>query len=165
MIALSRGNGECVRLLVSAGARLDVRDEVGATPLLVAAQRGIPEYVRLLLENDADPRVVNQGGSSALMMSAQCGHLECTELLLAADSSVINFRNQDGDSAFMLAVKNFRTDCAEALLLAGAEIGSCAENGATLVIAAQRQHVLCVEGLINGGAFLQTKSKLAIRLS
>ena len=46
----SKGHVGLIRLLLSAGAKVNVKDKTGSTPLHRAASAGKPEAVRALLE-------------------------------------------------------------------------------------------------------------------
>lgn len=60
--AAGPGYYDAVRLLLAAGARVDVRDGQGDTPLHYACEEGRAEVVALLLENGARADVVNAAG-------------------------------------------------------------------------------------------------------
>ena len=76
---------DLVKRLVAKGARVDARmtrranltntrfNEVGATPLLIAAVTADAEYMKALVELGADPKATNDDGSTALMAAAGIG--------------------------------------------------------------------------------------------
>ena len=86
--AAAEGDVDLVQMLLSQGARLDVRDE-GFTPLLVAAQFGHTEVCKLLLETGkANVKETTPDGFTPLLHAAQSGHNEVCELLLANGSDL-----------------------------------------------------------------------------
>lgn len=65
-LAASHGNVDAVRLLIQAGAQIDVPDTYGATTLHYACHTVDDKPMRLLLEAGADPNVRNLSGRTAL---------------------------------------------------------------------------------------------------
>jgi hypothetical protein len=65
-IAAARDQPAIIQALVDAGAQVDVRDEAGNTPLLVAATEQPPATaaIRALLRAHADPDAANLAGAS-----------------------------------------------------------------------------------------------------
>jgi ankyrin repeat protein len=70
--ALKRGNSEAAALLLSYGARPDVRDSYRRTPLHLAAQNCLEEVFELLLKRGADPRARDRYGKTPLDYAANC---------------------------------------------------------------------------------------------
>jgi ankyrin repeat protein len=71
-LACQQGHLEVARLLVAAGAPVDLRDSYGNTPLwraVFAFQGGDPELIRLLLDAGADPDSRNDMGRSSRDMA------------------------------------------------------------------------------------------------
>ena len=74
--AAIRGDAKLVGALVSQGAQVDVTNQVGWTPLLMAAEGGHLEVVRLLGESlGANVNQASQVGWAPLLMAAEGGHL------------------------------------------------------------------------------------------
>lgn len=77
------------KLLVDAGAKVEVQTKLGNTPLILAARRpGNAATVKLLLERGANIKTRNQLGVSALLAAAAAGDLESVRLLVAAGADV-----------------------------------------------------------------------------
>lgn len=68
MHAVRDGSLDCLRLLLGHGARIDARDERGATALVHAVRypQASPQVVELLLRSGADPRLRDADGWTAL---------------------------------------------------------------------------------------------------
>ena len=64
-LAAAAGEEEITRLLLDAGANVDIRNTDGTTPLATAVFFGHPEVVKLLLEEGADPTAQNLKGEKA----------------------------------------------------------------------------------------------------
>ncbi|MFC1601850.1 ankyrin repeat domain-containing protein [Candidatus Sumerlaeota bacterium] len=70
-----------VKLLISAGAKIDARCHAGTTPLHAAAHHGSLEVVTLLLENGADPGVRTNEGDTPASLARKKGHTAVAEFL------------------------------------------------------------------------------------
>jgi len=110
--AANNGQVECMRVLVEHGAKLELADAEGDTPLLRAARhvyRTGLESVRFLLDAGADPNHAFPRGTTALM------HVACpaarhysdlyyaTAKLLVERGADVNRRNSEGMTALSLA--------------------------------------------------------------
>ena len=60
MLAVSHGRLDMVRMLMEAGADVNMRDEDGSTALMCASEHGHAEIVKLLLAHpDVDPTLTD----------------------------------------------------------------------------------------------------------
>lgn len=80
----------CVRALLAAGAKPDVRSALyrQATALMLAAMNGNVHCVRALTEGGASLELQDETGRTALDYAAQFGHTECAEILLQAGATL-----------------------------------------------------------------------------
>ena len=87
--ASQNGHEEALRLLLDAGAELDVLCGSGSTPLLFATQGGHVEVVRLLLARGASTELkgTHTGGITPLHYAAVTGNVAITEDLLTHGAS------------------------------------------------------------------------------
>ena len=86
--AAAEGDVDMVVMLLSQGARVDVRDQ-GFTPLLAAAQGGHTKVCKLLLDTGkANVKETTPDGDTPLLLAAEKGHTEVCELLLANGSDL-----------------------------------------------------------------------------
>lgn len=84
-IAVIGGNVETVRLLIQSGARLEVGDDFGRTPLHFAAFTGADiEIVNVLLSAGADIDAKDCRGMTPLDCAAAMGIAEAAKVLLRA---------------------------------------------------------------------------------
>lgn len=79
--AVAANHADVVRALLAAGASVNVRDSVRATPLHKAAQHGNAEVVRMLLEGGADVTAVRDGGKTPLADALDKGHAGVAQIL------------------------------------------------------------------------------------
>lgn len=87
IVAALTGNLQIFAMLMKAGARLDIPDPLGNTPLHYAADRNRAEMVKLMLALHAPIDAENKGGITPLMMAASHGNVEVVEMLLAAGAN------------------------------------------------------------------------------
>lgn len=73
-----------VRLLLGHGARVNVAQRGGWTPLHATAAHGPDEQVRLLLAHGADANATNDDGKTALDLAEAAGRVENAAILRAA---------------------------------------------------------------------------------
>ncbi|MEE1265108.1 MAG: ankyrin repeat domain-containing protein, partial [Akkermansia sp.] len=75
---------ECVRLLLEAGAKPNLRNSAKATPLMRAVEYNRPDIVRLLLQHGAHPHTPDCTGHSPLVEAILKGYTECADILIGA---------------------------------------------------------------------------------
>ncbi|CAF1364637.1 unnamed protein product, partial [Adineta ricciae] len=148
MLAAEQGYFDCVKLLVQAGADLELAPSgqlaltmnlCGQTPLFCAAKEGRIDIVKYLLDRGANPRVQNHYGVSALWIPAQKGMLQVVELLLnaGADTHVAPFGNLadelniTGWTPLYAAMKSRKFDVVKLLLKRGADPNAVTKLGST----------------------------------
>ncbi|XP_012264632.2 uncharacterized protein LOC105690991 isoform X1 [Athalia rosae] len=84
MLAVSHGRNDMAKLLLDAGAAVNIQDEDGSTALMCAAEHGHTDIVRLLLAHpDCDSSILDVDGSSALKIALEAGNRDIGVLLYA----------------------------------------------------------------------------------
>jgi hypothetical protein len=134
-----------VERLLAAGAKADIRDESGCTPLMYAAalSRGHPavrrhdalkdeqdpryksrklQIAKLLVENGADVNAVDEGGESALHSAAR-GFADCVKLLIQHGANV-NQSSVSKTTPLWWAYFWNDIDSAELLINSGADVNA-----------------------------------------
>ena len=86
---------EILRLLISAGADLNIQDNYGRTALHDCADYYHPDIARMLIDAGANVNIQSNGGSTALHECAWHNNLEIARMLIDAGADV-NIRNNDG---------------------------------------------------------------------
>lgn len=115
--ALHRADAAAARVLLSHGARPDVRDRHGDRALLLAVKRERVGLARLLLKAGAQP--VNKRGESLLFTAA--GHRGTEQLELLLDHGLDpNARARSGLTVVECAARGRRADAVGLLLARGA---------------------------------------------
>ncbi|XP_038068502.1 KN motif and ankyrin repeat domain-containing protein 1-like isoform X2 [Patiria miniata] len=93
MLAVSHGRLDMVKLLLDAGADVNIQDEDGSTALMCASEHGHQEIVKCLLAHpQCDPTLLDNDGSSAFSIAMEAGHKNIGVLLYAQ----LNFAKQTG---------------------------------------------------------------------
>ena len=76
MVAVKLGRLEIARLLVAAGADVDLQDEGGFTALMLTAVYGLPKIAKLLLDAGARKNLRDNRGSTALILTQDIAGME-----------------------------------------------------------------------------------------
>ncbi|MHB0999859.1 MAG: ankyrin repeat domain-containing protein [Armatimonadota bacterium] len=80
--AVLRKNNEEVQHLLESGENVNIKDNVGVTPLHIAARRGYYEIVELLLEHEADKySTLKDGTTTPIILAKLCYRTDIEELL------------------------------------------------------------------------------------
>ena len=84
MVAAADGDSATVERLIAAGAKINVRDNRGATALMYAVRNGHRHVIRVLLQAGADPRLSTNSDLTAFEIARKCGFTDILNLLQAA---------------------------------------------------------------------------------
>lgn len=106
----TQGNIAMTSALLTSGAKLNVKDECGMTPIFTASQHGRLDCLKLLVEEAIAQQMhylLNDGandGASPLMIAAQQGFTDCIEFLISSGADPDKYAN-DGVNALHLAAE------------------------------------------------------------
>lgn len=156
--AIGYGHKEVVRLLLDAGANVNVQDSIGFTPLMEAAQQGDKEIVKMLIDAGADVEAKAGFGQTALwyvMPDNRKNKFLIAELISTLIKAGADPNNTDtlGDSILIEAVRQGYGEAVQILLNAGANINAIGQNGCTALMKAKEMgHKEMVELLLKNGA-------------
>lgn len=84
MTAVGRGQEHAVRTLIKMNIDVNAVDDMGRTPLMVAAAAGHGKMVQFLIENGADVEIKSPDGLTAMSIATQFGQVDATESIQAA---------------------------------------------------------------------------------
>jgi hypothetical protein len=98
-------NTEMMKILVSNGAKLEMKDADGETPVFVASSARSPELIKILLGAGGNPNALSTDGWSCLMMAARDGNYEITKTLLEAGADLNGGRDMFGRTALDIATQ------------------------------------------------------------
>lgn len=134
--AVEAGNIEIVQYLLDRGAKVNARDRLKRTPLMMLDEDATPELVQLLLRYGAKPLLVDKEGNTSLMMAARSAEAEIVRILVVAGVPV-NARNIRGETALYLAADEGETEVVKVLLESGADPNIATLSGKTALDAAE----------------------------
>ena len=80
-IAVANGVENAIKVHIAKGDDLNARDDVGNTPLMIAARKKQTNACRLLLENGADPLLLDLEGKDAVTIASDAGCGETAALI------------------------------------------------------------------------------------
>lgn len=143
------GHAEIVRVLVDAGADVDLQDESRANALLSTGETGDVEVLREVLRAGPDLSRTNRFGGTALIPAADRGHVEVVRTLLATEIDVDHV-NDLGWTALLEAVilgdgGAAHQEIVELLLAAGADAELADRDGVTPLEHARRNGFEAIE--------------------
>lgn len=119
---------EMVRALLERGAKADLINRFGSSPISEAIKLGDVELVRMLLDAGADPNSPNQDNQTALMLASTVGSLEIAQMLIDKGATVNEVETFRGQNALMWAAAGNHPDIVELLIANGAEVGLRAKH-------------------------------------
>ena len=185
ILAANTGHSHCVKVLIEAGADVNVRNTLGETALMYAARKADGDCVKILLKSGADVKIVNFNGENAMTYAVGGSYDRCwrmreqfpTMTMEQHDPSVyallkagadVNTALQDGLALLigvdlLTQIENHNASV-YALVKAGADVNTCERDGTTLLMgAAQKGCELCVRFLIK--AELSFKRQLRLNIN
>ncbi|XP_054836541.1 KN motif and ankyrin repeat domain-containing protein 4 [Eublepharis macularius] len=84
ILGVSHDREDMVKALLACGADINLQDDTGLSPLMVACQYGNIEIVKLLLSHPGcDSNLTDKAGNSALSIALKSAHAEIAEILQA----------------------------------------------------------------------------------
>ena len=128
---------ELLKLLIDAGADLELKDKSGRTVLLTAIEYGKEGMAELLLEHGASYDTSDEHGTTALFKAANMGFVTCVEMLIAQGADV-NKVNSGGFTPLHFAVSGGNEEIVKMLLDNGAKVNTVNENSQTPLDRADR---------------------------
>ncbi|XP_053264891.1 ankycorbin isoform X2 [Podarcis raffonei] len=151
-LAASKGQAECLRIMMTHGVDVTAQDGTGHSALHLAAKNNHPDCVKRLLQSKCPPESTDSSGKTALHYAAACGCLQVAQLL-CEHKCPINVKDVDGNIPLLLAVQNGHTEVTKYLLEHGADINSRDKNGRTaLMLVCEAGNLSIAEVLVRKGA-------------
>uniref|UniRef100_A0A3B4U1V8 Ankyrin repeat domain 24 n=1 Tax=Seriola dumerili TaxID=41447 RepID=A0A3B4U1V8_SERDU len=157
-LCASRGRLDCLEVIISHGADLNIPD--GAfSALHLAAKNGQPECLKRLLQERLTVDCTDSIGRTPLH-HAVSGCLSCTETLWDFKANMDN-QDSDGATPLILAAQMSRVEICVFLLGRGANANIQDNQGrSALMLACESDSVETVEALLRGGANTQVVDAL-----
>ena len=121
------------KMLIDAGADVNVKINWGWTPLFLAASNSQIEIAQLLITAGADVNSRDPDGTTLLMIAARNGHTEIARLFIA-ECVDVNARNNCHNTALMMALENGYIGTAQLLIAAHADVDASDSDGHTALM-------------------------------
>ncbi|CAE7606260.1 Ank2 [Symbiodinium sp. CCMP2592] len=151
-IAAKEGHMEALRLLLRAGADLNLPTPTGVTPLVAASAYGQHDAVVLLLENLAQIHKTAGNGMSPLLGACKHGRFRVVNRLLTYGADIHQAMRDEGETPFWMACRSGNINIVKELLEAKADMNTPNNSGVTpLQIAKEMSHadlVVFLEALV-----------------
>jgi len=149
--AADKGCLDLAKRLLDAGASVEARDRLGASPLAHAAAAGEPDLVALFLEHGAPVDGQNLEGSTALYQAAENGRLPIVKLLIERGANV-SLPGRNGITPLSAAAYMGSVPIVELLMEKGADPNTPdATSKAAIIYAAGRGFPVVVRLLLDHG--------------
>lgn len=143
--AAGEGHIADLQRFIEEGVDIDVKDDMGWTPLALAAFAGRPESVKLLITNGAALGVPDKEQNTPLHLALTSGHKRVAEILLEQGAE-LEARNVKGRTPLFSAATNYRNPEIVAWLLGrGADAGVTDLDGLSPLDLAHKRHSMAVE--------------------
>jgi ankyrin repeat protein len=109
-----------VEVLVKAGAKVNLQDRKGNTPLITACEGGHMSVVEVLLKAGADVNLQEEWGLTPLITAYTGGHVSVVEVLVKAGAKV-NLQDRKGNTPLKYAATSGSLSTVKCLVEHGAE--------------------------------------------
>ncbi|XP_076020248.1 ankycorbin isoform X2 [Genypterus blacodes] len=151
-VAASRGQTDCLSVILAHGVDPSLMDAAGFTPLHLAAKNNHVECCKKLLQAKCPVDTVDGSGKTALHHAAAGGNVQTVQTL-CEHKSPISLKDADGFTPLLLAAKHAHADVCGTLLDWGAEVNASDNSGRTaLMLACESSGVSVLEVLAHRGA-------------
>ncbi|MCI0412760.1 ankyrin repeat domain-containing protein [bacterium] len=168
---INRDDSKIVKLLIQSGIPANRQNELGITPLMVAAEKGSHKTVKVLLDAGVDVNAKDKVFTkTALMRAAENGHTEILKVLVKAGAD-LNARTETkihfgitypgNNTALLLATINRHSQAIEFLLDQGSDPTIRNSDGSTALSIAEKGTDLRLISLLKAAEerINQSKSK------
>ncbi|XP_026796939.2 ankycorbin isoform X1 [Pangasianodon hypophthalmus] len=159
-VAATRGQAECLAIILAHGADVSVVDAAGFSALHLAAKNNHQECAKKLIQSKCVLDALDSGGRTALHHAAANGNVVIVQLL-CEHKCPVNLKDMDGFTPLLLSARHAHTEVCGILLDWGANINACDRNGRSAVmLAGESSCVAAVELLVHRGADLRLLDSL-----
>lgn len=141
LYAAEAGDRKIVGAFLSGGAKIDVTDERGWTPLMISSFNGNEEIARLLIASGANIRIKDKSGYGPMHWAAFNGYTEVVKLLISKLADVNAQSHHGWTPLLQAATRGHVTTCA-VLIEGGANVNAESNDGWTAL------HKACANGHI-----------------
>ena len=153
-LAIESGSLECLNVFLNKGARIEARDDDGATPFIKAGENANKPIIQRLLKAGADVFALNKSGMTILHKAVADEAISADIVQLLFRSKVdIDAQTKDGQTALHVAAGKGSERTVKALLQQGAKLNIKDHKGNTsLDLAAELNRKEIIQLLLSSGA-------------
>jgi ankyrin repeat protein len=108
-VAVSGNRDKTVGLLITNGAKIDIRDALEWTPLFYAIYSGHQNLIQVLLTNDADVHAEDYRGNTPMHMAIRSGSMNIVNMIIAKGGD-LDAKNNEGVTPLDLVGENLQKD-------------------------------------------------------
>jgi ankyrin repeat protein len=137
-----------IRLLIEHGAKVNIQDNKGQTPLHYANRYNLPHSVEILIQNGADVNTQDNEGQTPLHYATSYNQDHSVEILIQNRADV-NIQDNEGQTPLHYATRYNQDHSAEILIQNGANIDIQDKIGRTPLHCCT--YAACLNHDINGG--------------
>jgi len=156
--ALTESDTVLAESLVAQHAKVNARDETGATPLMFAAQLNAARLAEKLLDAGADPNIATAEGLTALQV-AIANQAAGIALSLIRHGARANVVRSSGETALMSAARTGQAEIMRALLAGGADVNAHENKFHQTALMWSAGHPDQVKLLVKYGADIHVRTK------
>ncbi len=158
--AAGRDSKDVVERLLTRGADVNAKNDVGRTCLYLAVEKGHKEMAETLITNGAEVNAQDHQAWAPLHLAVIEGQKDISKLLIANGANV-NARNKNGYTPLHTAAHNGRAEIADLLISNGADVSAKAKDDTTaLHWSARAGHEDMANLLIARGADVNAQDEL-----
>lgn len=158
LAAAARGDASEIRSLIARGARVDVRDDYGRTPLHVAAYGAHHDAMRVLVKAGANPNALERDRYDIVTIAAVANDVPTLKVSLNLGCSAKNITSRYDGTALIAAAHLGHAEVVRTLIGAGAPLDHVNNLGWTALIESivlgdgGPRHVATLKALVEAGA-------------
>eukprot|EP01084_Bolivina_argentea_P018415 34291_1 len=148
-LSIWKGYTNIVEWLIQANADINIKNDLGATPLMYAVE-GQLACTKILVNYKANLHEIDLSNRNALYYSCKYGDVETTSLLLECNAQVNIKENDDGYTPFLVATSRNHLEIAKLLIKYKANINAKdSKNRTALILASSNGHLKMVQFLLS----------------
>ncbi|XP_069602075.1 ankycorbin isoform X2 [Ranitomeya imitator] len=159
-LAVTKGNAECLRVMLAHGVDVAAQDLSGHNVLHLAVKHGHIECIKRLLQAKCPADCIDNLGRTCMHYAAATGSVPALQIL-CDHKCLLNVRDSDGHTPLLVSVHQGHVEACKCLLDHRADANLADKNGKTpLMLACEASHFNMVDALVQHGASLTVTDAL-----
>ena len=149
------GDAKGIQQALKSGARLNARNNIGDSALIIASKNNNYDAILLLLDEGAEVNAKNPRGFTPLMAASSEGDVQTIKVLIR-NGAKVNATDSSGWTALMWATRYNQVSVVKSLINAGAILNIQGDGGETpLILAIKEGSKEKIKYFIENGAILK----------